>query len=79
MRAVSLRAKVNVAVEPGSHVDVLVCGHGAEAQSSILLQDIELASFVPRPGIVTLLASPKDAERLVIAADRGGIEVVLHH
>jgi hypothetical protein len=46
---VSLRAKVNVAVEPGSHVDVLVGDHGAEAQNTILLQDIELASFVPWP------------------------------
>ena len=78
-RAVSLRAKVNVAVEPGSHVDVLVGDHGAEAQNTILLQDIELASFVPQFGIVTLLTSPKDAERLVIAADRGGIDVVPHH
>jgi hypothetical protein len=38
-----------VAVEPGSHVDVLVGDHGAEAQNTILLQDIELASFVPWP------------------------------
>ena len=65
-------------VEPGSHGDVLLGGHGAEAQSSILSQDIELASFVPQPGIVTLLASP-DAKRLAIAADRGGVQVVLHH
>ncbi len=79
MRAVSLRARVNVAVEPGSHVDVLVSGHGAEAPSTILLQDIELAWFEPQPSIVTLLTSPKDAENLAIAADRGGIEVVPHH
>jgi Flp pilus assembly protein CpaB len=79
MRAVSLRAKVNVAVEPGTHVDVLVSGHGADAQSTILLQDIELASFEPQPGIVTLLTSPTDAKKLAIAADRGGVEVVPHH
>jgi Flp pilus assembly protein CpaB len=79
MRAVSLRAKVNVAVEPGTHVDVLVSGNGAEAQRTIFLQDIELASFKPQPGIVTLLTSPKDAKKLAIAADRGGIEVVPHH
>jgi hypothetical protein len=60
-------------------VDVLLGGPGAGAQSTILLQDIELASFVPQFGIVTLLTSPKDAERLVIAADRGGIDVVPHH
>jgi Flp pilus assembly protein CpaB len=77
MRAVSLRAKVNAAVEPGTHVDVLVSGHGAEAQSTILLQDIELASS--ELGFVTLLTSPKDAKKLAIAADRGGIEVVPHH
>ena len=79
MRAVSLRAKVNAAVEPGTHVDVLVSGQGTEAQHTILLQDIELASFEPQPGVVTLLTSPKDAKKLAIAADRGGIEVVLHH
>jgi Flp pilus assembly protein CpaB len=78
-RAVSLRAKVDVAVQPGSQVDVLVGGHGAVAQSTILLQDIELASFEPQPGIVTLLTSPEDAKKLVTAADRGGIDVVLHH
>jgi hypothetical protein len=60
-------------------VDVLVGGHGAVAQSTILLQDIELASFEPQPGIVTLLTSPEDAKKLVTAADRGGIDVVLHH
>ena len=78
MRAVSIRAKVNVAAEPGTHVDVLVSSDGAGAQSTILLQDIELASFEPQPGIVTLLTSPKDAKKLAIAADRGGIEVVPH-
>ena len=57
------------------HVDVLVNGD-RQVQSTDLLQDIELAAS--NNGIVTLLTSPKDAEKLIIACETGGIELVPH-
>lgn len=75
MRAVSLRAKVAELMQAGSHVDVLVTVD-SQARSTVLLQDIELAAS--NQGIVTLLTSPKDAEKLTIACEKGRIELVLH-
>jgi hypothetical protein len=75
MRAVSLRAKVASSVQPGSHVDVLVTGE-SQSQSTVLLEDIELAAS--NHGIVTLLTSPKDAEKLANASEKDHIELVLH-
>ena len=75
MRAVSLRAKVASSMHAGSHVDILMTVD-SQAQSTVLLQDIELAAS--NQGIVTLLTSPKDAERLTIACEKGRIELILH-
>ncbi len=75
MRAVSLHAKVAPSMHAGSHVDVLVTVDG-QARSTVLLQDIELAAS--NQGIVMLLTSPKDAERLAIASEKGRIELVPH-
>jgi hypothetical protein len=75
MRAVSLRAKVASSTQAGSHVDVLVTGY-SQAQSTVLLQGIEMAAS--NNGIVTLLTSPKDAEKLTIASETGRIELVPH-
>jgi phosphotransferase system HPr-like phosphotransfer protein len=75
LRAVSLRAKVASSMQAHLHVDVLVNGD-RQVQSTDLLQDIELAAS--NNGIVTLLTSPKDAEKLIIACETGGIELVPH-
>jgi hypothetical protein len=75
MRAVSLRAKMALSTPVGSHVDVLVIGE-SQVANRVLLQDIELASS--NQGIVTLLTSPDDAEKLTIASEKGNIELVPH-
>jgi hypothetical protein len=57
-------------------MDVLVTGR-KEIQSTTLLHDIELAAS--ERGVVTLLTSPKDAEKLAIACEKGKIKLVPHH
>ena len=75
MRAVLLRAKLATSTQAGSHVDVMVTG-ASQVESTILLQDVELAAS--DHGIVTLLTTPNDAEKLTVACEKGRIELVPH-
>jgi Flp pilus assembly protein CpaB len=77
MRAVSIRVNGTAGIVPGTHVDVLVTGNATEPQTTTVLQDVEVAVSEPRSlGVITLLASPKDAEKLALASQRGHIQLV---
>ncbi len=78
---------------PGSHVDVLVTLHSDKATTQatqIVLQDVEVLTtgqnIEPDPqgkaqavNVVTLLLTPQDAQRLVLAASQGTIHFVLRN
>jgi pilus assembly protein CpaB len=78
---------------PGSHVDVLVTFRSDAAvapATQVVLQDVEVLTtgqnFLPDPqgkaqsvNVVTLLLSPQDAQKLVLAASQGSIQFVLRN
>lgn len=80
-------------IYPGSHVDVLVTydiGHSSEPVTAIVLQDVEVLATgqqtEPNPkgkpthvNIVTLLLTPEQAEKAVLASARGAIHFVLRN
>jgi pilus assembly protein CpaB len=85
MRAVSVRANMAAGVVPGSRVDVLVNDNpvGSESHTTTVLQGVEvLASVQEKPeslGVVTLLTSPKDAEEIMLASQKGRISLILRN
>jgi pilus assembly protein CpaB len=95
MRAMSLRSDEIVGVAgflaPGAHVDVLVTtANSASPLTSIVLQDVEVLAtgqkMEPDPngkatpvGVVTLLVSPRDAEKAVLASAQGKIHFILRN
>ncbi len=78
---------------PGSHVDILVTLRSNDATTSatqIVLQDVEVLTTgqnsEPDPqgkaqsaNVVTLLLTPQDAQKLVLAASQGTIHFVLRN
>jgi len=78
---------------PGSHVDVLVTlrpDGGASPRNQIVLQDVEVLTIgqklEPDPqgkpetvNVVTLLLTPEDAQKLMLASSQGGIQFVLRN
>ena len=78
---------------PGSHVDVLVTLHSDKSPTpatQIVLQDVEVLTagqnIEPDPqgkpqtvNVVTVLLTPQDAQRLVLATTQGSIEFVLRN
>jgi pilus assembly protein CpaB len=78
---------------PGSHVDVLVTLRSDKTPTpatQIVLQDVEVLTagqnIEPDPqgkpqavNVVTLLLTPQDAQKLVLATTQGGIEFVLRN
>jgi pilus assembly protein CpaB len=78
---------------PGSHVDVLVTcrtGQSAEPGTATVLEDAEVLAaghqVEPDPdgkpntvNVVTLLMTPRDAERVVLASTQGTIHFVLRN
>src|SRR5271165_785794 len=78
---------------PGSHVDVLVTLHSDKTMTQatqIVLQDVEVLTtgqnIEPDPqgkaqaaNVVTLLLTPQDAQKLVLAASQGSVQFVLRN
>jgi len=78
---------------PGSHVDVLVTFRsdaGMTPATQIVLQDVEVLTtgqnFQPDPqgkaqsaSVVTLLLTPQDAQKVVLAGSQGSIQFVLRN
>jgi pilus assembly protein CpaB len=78
---------------PGSHVDVLVTFRSERSPSpatQIVLQDVEVLTvgqkLEPDPqgkpetvNVVTLLLTPEDSQKLVLASSQGGIQFVLRN
>ena len=78
---------------PGSHVDVLVTFRGdavPQPETQIVLQDVEVLTvgqkIEPEPGgkaetvgVVTLLLTPADAQKVVLASTQGSIHFVLRN
>jgi pilus assembly protein CpaB len=78
---------------PGSHVDVLVTfrtDRFPTPATQIVLQDVEVLTvgqkLEPEPqgkaeavNVVTLLLTPEDAQKLVLASSQGGIQFVLRN
>ncbi len=94
MRGISVRSDEVVGVAgflfPGSHVDILVTLRSDKTTTQTVLQDVEVLTagqnVEPDPqgkpqtvSVVTLLLSPQDAEKLVLATTQGGIEFVLRN
>jgi pilus assembly protein CpaB len=95
MRAVSVRVNdvVSVAgfVQPGTRVDVMATGiHGAEDQTTTVLENVAVIavgrSLLDRvtgdtgnAGVITLLVSPDDAQRLTLASQQGRIQLALRN
>jgi Flp pilus assembly protein CpaB len=73
MRAVSVRS--NVAVAPGDHVDVLVVGKGQKTNT--VLENVEIAAAEKESGVVTLLVSPDDAQKVTDAGEQGKLRLRL--
>ena len=86
-------ANVSGFLFPGSHVDVLVTFHpqgGGDSMTATVLQNIEVLStgerLRPDPSgkpekvkQVTMLLTPEDAEKLVLAANQGTVQFVLRN
>lgn len=78
---------------PGSHVDVLVTFRSDRLptpETQIVLQDVEILTvgqkLEPDPqgkpetvNVVTLLLTPEDSQKLVLASSQGGIQFVLRN
>jgi len=78
---------------PGSHVDVLVTFRSDRLptpETQIVLQDVEVLTvgqkLEPDPqgkpetvNVVTLLLTPEDSQKLVLASSQGGIQFVLRN
>ena len=78
---------------PGSHVDVLVTLRGEAVplpETQVVLQDVEVLTagqkIEPEPGgkaetvgVVTLLLTPEDAQKVVLASTQGSIHFVLRN
>ena len=78
---------------PGTHVDVLVTLHGptdADPMTATVLQDVRILAagqkLQPDPDgkattvdVVTLLVSPQEAERAVLASTQGNIHFILRN
>ena len=78
---------------PGSHVDVLVTLRGdavPQPETQIVLQDAEVLTtgqkIEPEPGgkaetvgVVTLLLTPGDAQKVALASNQGSIHLVLRN
>jgi len=78
---------------PGSHVDVLVTFRSDRLpapETQIVLQDVEVLTvgqkLQPDPqgkpetvNVVTLLLTPEDSQKLVLASSQGGIQFVLRN
>jgi len=78
---------------PGSHVDVLVTFRADRLptpETQIVLQDVEVLTvgqkLEPDPqgkpeavNVVTLLLTPEDAQKLMLASSQGGIQFVLRN
>ncbi len=94
MRATSVKSDEIVGVAgflfPGSHVDVLVTLRSGVPVTQIVLQDVEVLTvgqkLQPDPqgkpetvSVVTLLLTPEDAQKLVLASSQGPIQFVLRN
>lgn len=95
MRAVSVRVNdvVSVAgfVQPGTRVDVMATGlRGAEDETTTVLENVAVIavgrSLLDRvtgdagnAGVITLLVSPGDAQRLTLATQEGRIQLALRN
>jgi pilus assembly protein CpaB len=80
-------------VGPGTRVDVLLTGTpggSSESQTTTVLQNVAViasgqrlernaAGEAPATPVITLLASPEDAERLTLASSEGKIQLVLRN
>jgi pilus assembly protein CpaB len=79
MRAVSVAVKKTSDVAPGSRVDVLV-PRESESDTATVLENVKvLASEQEKPeslGVVTLLTSPSDADKIMLASQKGRIQLV---
>jgi len=78
---------------PGSHVDVLVTlrpESGTKPSTQIVLQDVEVLTagqnIEPDPqgkpqtvNVVTLLLTPQDSQKIVLAASQGSVQFVLRN
>lgn len=79
MLAVSLQANpaIDAFIVPGKHVDILLTDK--TYVTTTVLQDLEVAAFEPQEsgseGIVTLLTSPKEAVKLIVAVEEGRIHL----
>ena len=83
MRAVVVRVNWVAGIVPGTRVDVLVTDDPAgstDPHTATVLQGVEvLASEQGKTqsgGVVTVLTSPKDAEKLTLASQQGRISLV---
>ena len=85
MRAVKVLVKGAAGIVPGTRVDVLVNDNPkrSESHAVTILQGVEVvASEQEEPeslGVITLLTSPKDAEEITLASEKGRIQLVLVH
>lgn len=79
MRAVSVAVKKTSDVAPGSRVDVLIL-RDSESDTATVLEKVKvLASEQEKPeslGVVTLLTSPSDADKIMLASQKGRIQLV---
>ncbi len=80
-------------LNPGSHVDVLVTcrsGYGGDAVTSTVLQNVEVVATnqqtEPNPNgkpttatVVTLLLTPPEAQRALLASNQGSLQLVLRN
>jgi pilus assembly protein CpaB len=94
MRAIALKSDEVVGVAgflyPGTRVDVLVTYRDPDPVTSIVLQDVEVLAAghqtQPDPDgktasvdVVTLLLTPRDAQKAVLASSQGTIHFVLRN
>jgi Flp pilus assembly protein CpaB len=83
MRAVAVRVNWVPGIVPGARVDILVTDNpagSAESHTATVLQGVEVLALeqlkTEHGGVVTVLTSPKDAEKLALASQKGRISLV---
>ena len=82
-RAVAVRVNLVPGIVPGARVDILVTDNpagSADAHTAIVLQGVEVLALeqlkTESGGVVTVLTSPKDAEKLALASQKGRMILV---
>ena len=79
MRAVSVQVNDVSGIVAGEHVDLLVT---TPTETAVVLWDVGVAAskqMEPNVGVVTFITSPQDAEKVMLASQKGQFQLIPHN